>query len=100
MIQKQGHWVPYELKPRDVERRFGTCELLLQRQRRNGFLRRQQQQLLRDSETTPDFTGKFRAPVTHGRGKSYRAICLPRRDDRESQAEKNQRIAKEAPKSD
>ncbi|KAG5319561.1 MOS1T transposase, partial [Pseudoatta argentina] len=31
MIQKQGHWVPYELKPRDVERRFGTCELLLQR---------------------------------------------------------------------
>ncbi|KAG5323340.1 MOS1T transposase, partial [Pseudoatta argentina] len=31
MIQKQGHWVPYGLKPRDVERRFGTCELLLQR---------------------------------------------------------------------
>ncbi|KAG5327540.1 MOS1T transposase, partial [Pseudoatta argentina] len=29
MIQKQGHRVPYELKPRDVERRFGTCELLL-----------------------------------------------------------------------
>ncbi|KAG5319648.1 MOS1T transposase, partial [Pseudoatta argentina] len=39
MIQKQGHWVPYELKPRDVERRFGTCELLLQRQKRKGFLR-------------------------------------------------------------
>ncbi|KAG5327632.1 MOS1T transposase, partial [Pseudoatta argentina] len=37
MIQKQGHWVPYELKPRDVERRFGTCELLLQRQKRKGF---------------------------------------------------------------
>ncbi|KAG5320698.1 POL5 protein, partial [Pseudoatta argentina] len=34
MIQKQGHWVPYELKPRDVERRFGTCELLLQRQKK------------------------------------------------------------------
>ena len=31
MIQKQGHWVPYEFKPRDVERRFVTCELLLQR---------------------------------------------------------------------
>ncbi|KAG5327878.1 MOS1T transposase, partial [Pseudoatta argentina] len=31
-------WVPYELKPRDVERRFGTCELLLQRQKRKGFL--------------------------------------------------------------
>ena len=26
MIQKQGNWVPYELKPRDVERRFFTCE--------------------------------------------------------------------------
>ncbi|KAG5309967.1 MOS1T transposase, partial [Pseudoatta argentina] len=38
MIQKQGHWVPYELNPRDVERRFGTCELLLQRQKRKGFL--------------------------------------------------------------
>ena len=40
MIQKQGHWVPYELKPRDVERCFVTCELLLQRQKRKGFLHR------------------------------------------------------------
>jgi len=40
MIQKQGHWVPYELKPRDVERRFLMCELLLQRQKRKGFLHR------------------------------------------------------------
>ena len=31
MIQKQGYWVPYELKPRDVQRRCVTCELLLQR---------------------------------------------------------------------
>ena len=38
MIQKQGHWVPCELKPRDVERRFVTCELLLQRQKRKDFL--------------------------------------------------------------
>ena len=38
MIQTQGHYVPYELKPRDVERRFVTCELLLQRQKRKGFL--------------------------------------------------------------
>ena len=38
MIQKQGHWVSYELKPRDVERRFVTCELLLQRHKRKGFL--------------------------------------------------------------
>ena len=29
MIQKQGNWVPYELKPRNVERRFFTCEMLL-----------------------------------------------------------------------
>ena len=34
MIQKQAHWVPYELKPRDVDRRFVTCELLLQQQKR------------------------------------------------------------------
>ena len=40
MIQKQGHWVPYELKLRDVEQRFVTCELLLQRQKRKGFLHR------------------------------------------------------------
>lgn len=40
MIQKQGHWVPYELKPRDIERRFFTCEQLLQRQKRKGFLHR------------------------------------------------------------
>ncbi|GBP06733.1 Mariner Mos1 transposase [Eumeta japonica] len=30
MIQKQGHWVPYELKPRDVQ----PCELLLQNGRK------------------------------------------------------------------
>jgi len=27
MIQKQENWVPYELKPRDVERRFFICEI-------------------------------------------------------------------------
>jgi len=37
MIQKQGNWVPYELKPRDVEKRFFTCEQLIQRQQRKGF---------------------------------------------------------------
>jgi len=37
MIQKQGNWVPYELKPRDVERRL-CGEQLLERQRRKGFL--------------------------------------------------------------
>ena len=40
MIQKQGNWMPYELKPRDVERRLFACEQLLVRQRRKGFLHR------------------------------------------------------------
>ena len=38
MIQKQGNWVPHELKPRDVERRLFACEQLLER--RKGFLHR------------------------------------------------------------
>jgi len=29
MIQKQGSWVPYELKSRDLEKRFFTFEQLL-----------------------------------------------------------------------
>jgi len=37
MIQKQGNWVPYELKPRDVEQRLFAYEQL---QRRKGFLHR------------------------------------------------------------
>ena len=37
MIQKQKNWVLYELKLRDVERRFFTCEQLIQRQQRKGF---------------------------------------------------------------
>ncbi|GBP37789.1 Mariner Mos1 transposase [Eumeta japonica] len=40
MTQKQRHWVPYELKPRDVERRLFACEQLLARQRQKGFLHR------------------------------------------------------------
>ena len=40
IIQKQGNLVPYELKPRDVERRFFACEQLLQRQTRKEFLHR------------------------------------------------------------
>ena len=40
MIQKQGNWVPYELKSRDVERQFFTCEQLIQRQQRKDFLHR------------------------------------------------------------
>ena len=31
MIYKQGNWVPYELTPRNVEHRFSTCEMLLDR---------------------------------------------------------------------
>ena len=37
MIQKQGNWVPYELKPRNVERRFFTCEMLA-RHKRKGIV--------------------------------------------------------------
>lgn len=37
-IQKHGNWVPHELKSRDVERRYFTCEQLHQRQKRKGFL--------------------------------------------------------------
>lgn len=40
MVQKQGHWVPHTLKPRDIERRLLICEQLLQRQKRKGFLHR------------------------------------------------------------
>jgi len=29
MIQKQRNWVPYDLKPRDVERRLFACESCL-----------------------------------------------------------------------
>ena len=37
MIQKQGNWVPYELKLKDVEWRFFACGQLLQRQNRKDF---------------------------------------------------------------
>ncbi|UYV75017.1 hypothetical protein LAZ67_12002115 [Cordylochernes scorpioides] len=37
MVQKQGNWVPYELKAGNIERRIYTCELLLKRQNRKGF---------------------------------------------------------------
>lgn len=40
MIQKQGYWVPHKLQARDVERRFSTCELLLERHNKKGFLHR------------------------------------------------------------
>ena len=33
-IQKQGNWVPHELKPRDVERRFCMSEILLERHKK------------------------------------------------------------------
>jgi len=40
MIQKQENWMPYELKPEDIKRRFFTCEQLIQWQQRKGFLHR------------------------------------------------------------
>lgn len=39
-IQKLGNWVPYELKPRDIERRFCMSEMLLQRHKNKSFLHR------------------------------------------------------------
>lgn len=39
-IQRGGHWVPYKLKPSDIERCLLTCEHLLQRAKRKGFLHR------------------------------------------------------------
>nr|CDS29587.1 Mariner Mos1 transposase [Hymenolepis microstoma] len=41
MIQKEGYWVPHELKPKcDVEERLFAYEQLLERQTRKGFLHR------------------------------------------------------------
>ena len=39
-IQKQGNWVPHDLKPRDVERRFFMSEMLLERHKKKSFLHR------------------------------------------------------------
>ena len=39
-VYKEGKWVPYELKLRDIERRKTICEILLARQQRKGFLHR------------------------------------------------------------
>ena len=39
-IQKQGNWVPHELKPRDVERRFCMPEMLLERHTKKSFVHR------------------------------------------------------------
>ena len=36
-IQKQGNWLPHELKPRDVERRFCMYEMLLVRHKKESF---------------------------------------------------------------
>lgn len=40
MVHKVGNWVPYELKPRDVERRVTASEMLLQRYKAKSFLHR------------------------------------------------------------
>ena len=39
-IQKQGNWVPHELRPRDVERRFCMSEILPDRHEKKSFLHR------------------------------------------------------------
>jgi len=40
MIQRQEHLVSYELKLRDLEKRFFMCEQLLQRQQQKAFFHR------------------------------------------------------------
>lgn len=40
MIQQQAHWIPYELKARDVDRQLFTREQLLQQQKMKSFLQR------------------------------------------------------------
>ena len=40
VVQKHGYWVPYELKVKNAECRFFTCEQLLQRQNWKAFLHR------------------------------------------------------------
>ena len=39
-IQKQENWVPHDLKPRDVERRFSMSDMLLERHKKKSFLHR------------------------------------------------------------
>jgi len=39
-MHSKARGVPHELKPRNVERRFFTCEMLLVRHKRKGFLHR------------------------------------------------------------
>lgn len=39
-VHKVGHWVPHELRERDVERRFCMSEMLLARNRKKAFLHR------------------------------------------------------------
>ena len=39
-IQMQGNWVPHELKPRVVERRFCMSDMLLERHKKKSFLHR------------------------------------------------------------
>lgn len=38
VVQRQGTWVSYELKLRDIERRFFAFEQLHQRQKGKGFV--------------------------------------------------------------
>ena len=39
-IQKQGNWIPHELKQREVERRFCMSEMLLECYKKKSFLHR------------------------------------------------------------
>ena len=56
MIQKQRNWVPYKLKPRDLEWRFFACEQLFQRQKRKGF----SHPIVTGDEKSTDFNRKIK----------------------------------------
>ena len=85
MIQKQGNWVPYE--PRDVERRFFTCEQLIQRHREKVFCIGLWLKIMRSgySTTTPRKKNTTLSPINrchrlqhqhHGRTFMVRRLCF------------------------
>ena len=76
-IRKQGNWVPHELKPKDVERRFCMSEMLLERHKKKSFLHRivtgdekkkqpQAQKIICETRPTSQINGKAEYPWREG----------------------------------
>jgi len=79
MIQKQRNWVPYELKPRDIERCKMTCKLLLQRHRRKTIfcIVTDEKWIRYDNPKRKDMTKWFSSTTTLGhmlRNQSRKAL--------------------------